>query len=422
VPRIHYPRLARQRDTSTVDRPVSFMGFLIAVYFLFAPLEDVLSISGNTFAKYFGALICLFAIYPILTATRRVPQIDAVVAAVTYLAALSLASVTWAPDVSAAHTAATTHVLLIGLFVVVYWIDLSGADVRLIELFAIVGGLASAVYMLASGELASIWAQRLDLTSNSDPNNLAALLALPTALAFHRLLTANARSARVLYLASFLSLVILMVGTASRGAAVGLAFFFLVYAFLSAKGGPIWRFWVQIVGLVVVIGGIALVVPAQLRERLFSISGYTVDYSAGETGTRSVIWKHIVFDVLPHLPFYGVGAGNAPNTLYQWYFYQKGVHNIYLNMCVEFGVLGIPIFLLFLGVLFFRNLQRRDFFRVAVLVLYLVIAFFLDAFIKKYFWNGLIYVSIGLGFRDDEEPEPLRHQIGSPIDFGIARR
>jgi len=372
------------------------LGLLIAAYFLLAPLEDVLATSGNTVAKYFALAICLLALQPILRDARHRLRMDAVVGSLVYLAALAWVSVAWAQYPDSARTAASSYVLLIGLFVVVYFLDLSAGDISLIERLTVLGGWLSAAYIVYSGQLQDILSQRLVLTDTSDPNNLSALLALPAILSFHKFLRSESTKIRVVYFISFLGLSFLMVATGSRGAMLGLGAFLLVYAFLLSRSTGIRKLLTVVGGLLVVITVIISVIPAELRDRLFSLGGYTVDFTGQSTNTRSVIWSHVVEEVIPNMPLYGVGSGNAPDMLVPWYFDRRGVHSIYLNMIVEYGILGIPVFFGFLGALFIRNLRRSDYLRVSALIAFLVIAAFLDAFTKKYFWNAMIYIAIGL--------------------------
>jgi O-antigen ligase len=385
-------------DDALVDRMThraSFLGILIAIYYFLAPLEDALTISGNTIAKYFALGVCLLAVLQILDSRAKI-HFDRIVGSLVYLALLSWVSLSWAENVGPARSAALTYSLLIGMFIVVYLLDLREADVRLIERSIVGGGLFCVIYMALGEGLGSILNQRLILTDSSDPNGLAALLALPGFLAIHKSLNTPHLASRVGYFLSALAIFIMIAATGSRGATLAIAAFFLIYSFMIAQAKGMRWFWILLGSAAVTFAVIVAIIPAELRERLFTLGGYTVDYLGQSEMTRSFIWQRVIGEVIPSMPVYGVGAGNAPDTVVPWYIERRGIHNLYLNMVVEYGLLGIPGLLVFIGTLIGRNKRRNDFFRVSALIAILVIAFFLDAFIKKYFWNSMMYAAIGL--------------------------
>jgi len=79
-------------------------------------------------------------------------------------------------------------------------------------------------------------------------------------------------------------------------------------------------------------------------------------YSSEETGggyTRFFLVKETI-EVIRRYPFFGVGLGNGVRALLDYYFFEgaphffSGVHNAFLGIALEVGLIGLLIFLLFL--------------------------------------------------------------------------
>lgn len=153
----------------------------------------------------------------------------------------------------------------------------------------------------------------------------------------------------------------------SRGAWLGLAFSAFILLLLWSRGSrallaPICA---ALVFLVVLVG--AGFIPGQLFDRL----GQTVEYF-GIFDVRSVPltpenwavvermahWQAAWYMFLDH-PWLGVGTGNYAEAYPRYYL--RGwleplghAHNLYLNQLAEIGVVGLTLFLVFLGTAFKR--------------------------------------------------------------------
>jgi probable O-glycosylation ligase (exosortase A-associated) len=132
-----------------------------------------------------------------------------------------------------------------------------------------------------------------------------------------------------------------VVGTASRGASLGMAASLL---FLVVKSR---RKAIPLFAMLVVAIGLVIYAPSQYFDRLETIQRYTEDSSASG---RIIAWKAAIKMAIDH-PL-GVGAGNF-NTAYgrkyraadapsmRWI----SVHSIYFSVLGEYGVIGLIMIL-----------------------------------------------------------------------------
>ena len=97
----------------------------------------------------------------------------------------------------------------------------------------------------------------------------------------------------------------------------------------------------------------------------------------------------------------------APSLLYNFYGFYKGVHNTYLNMIAEFGILGIPAFVIMLVSMLRRSRRAKFVLGFALLAGMCVIIFFLDSYFKKFFWNVILLVIIQGRIADKNGAEAL---------------
>ena len=94
------------------------------------------------------------------------------------------------------------------------------------------------------------------------------------------------------------------------------------------------------------------------------------------------------------MPLWGYGAGVPGYILIDFYGYIKGVHNTYLNIILEYGIIGITFFILFIYYIYSNIKKNGEILCNAILISMLVIIFFLDSFEKKYFWNAMMFITI----------------------------
>ena len=226
----------------------------------------------------------------------------------------------------------------------------------------IVSAIGAGQYLLGMAEVRWVDASRFGdiggrVTSLfSNPNILAVYLLLyfPFSL-WSAFLPENKGRMRVFYAitTAFCALCILL--TWSRGAWLGLAFEVLVFlAFYSKKSRYILRFTPFLFIFVPFL-------PSNFKSRLLSIG----DLGESSIRYRLQTWQGAL-RMFKEYPL-GIGVGEmAWHTMYPHYAVSgtktvMHAHNIFLQVAVELGVVGLVVFLLLIGVALFRAFQRKNF-------------------------------------------------------------
>jgi putative inorganic carbon (HCO3(-)) transporter len=261
-----------------------------------------------------------------------------------------LASMLWATDSRTAGGTALRFAQGVALIFVVFSAVREPRHLKWIVYAFLVGAALSAVVGLAGvtkAEDANIDASRLT-GGIGDPNELAAVLVPALSFALFMLVIERRVLLRWLLLAAALISALALFRTESRGGLVGLGVMLVASAFLS---GPVRA---RAVTMALATSGFALVyftliAPPQALARVTTFS------AGGGTG-RPDLWA-VALDVFRAHPLVGVGAGNFPLVEPSYAFLNRNlprfdlivvtpkvVHNTYLNVLVEVGVVGFILF------------------------------------------------------------------------------
>ncbi|HEY7381986.1 MAG TPA: O-antigen ligase family protein [Gaiella sp.] len=263
----------------------------------------------------------------------------------------AVASLMWAEDTSAGRSSAMRFALNAALFPIVYAALRTPRHVQWLFALFITGTLMSAAIGVASGQLYE--GNRLE-GAGINANQLGMLLMVATVLAVALGCGRNlSQGARLGIFAVAGLCAIALIATASRGAMLGMAVALLVTPFLAGRGRRVGA--LGLIGLAVVVGFVVISMFAPTS----GVSRLTQGYSSG-TG-RVDIWT-VALRMVEDKPVLGVGAGSfkassihyllEPGTLIRDEFIVDEPHvphNIYLNVLVELGAVGLVLFLLVLG-------------------------------------------------------------------------
>lgn len=376
---------------------------LLMLYFLFAPLEDILTGSIGTVAKYLAIGIIIFGC--IGNGFHLVMKASTINICLIYLMFVSLLSVLWSIDQKTSLDRIVAYLLLPGLCLFISMMEFSQKEYELIISSAIIGGIFASLLAYSSGitmNTHGIAAGRLILTDTNDPNNFAALLFLPATLVLDRI---HKKRNKILYVLVFLLFVLVILLTGSRGAFIALLAMMLVYFTSIGKHKRITMMVTLIALLAFLFILITIFLPKDLFQRMFSFANY--DTGAG----RTEVWKLLIAKVLPDMDLWGLGAGCASVALTPYFGYAKGVHNTYLNMIGEFGILGIWAFIYMLVLCIKNSRIKRYHVDTALIFGMCIIIFFLDSYAKKFFWNTVLLVMIhdGVISCDDNKRDFVRY-------------
>ena len=140
--------------------------------------------------------------------------------------------------------------------------------------------------------------------------------------------------------------------------------------------------------------------PEDIFNRLFDRENFS-----GTGSGRTVIWKAFFTKVLPDNLLIGVGAGCVPEALKAYLGNVTAVHNAYFNMLGEYGILGLPVFLIMLYDRWHTQYVKKQYIEAALLVGICAIIFFLDSYAKKFFWNIIMLIIINEKVRENSDKE-----------------
>jgi putative inorganic carbon (HCO3(-)) transporter len=235
----------------------------------------------------------------------------------------------------------------------------------------------------------------------TDPNQFAASLLLPFSLAFGVFLAARGRLVKMAVLAVLVSILFAIMLTMSRGGLLGVVVTLLVF---------LYRFRLKLgVIIPVAIGALLLsALPSLFFQR---ISGSVQDAGAG----RAYIWI-VGLAALEAYGVFGAGLGNFPVAFDQFAGSSpipissgNASHNIYLNTCVELGVIGLVLLVNALRTELSRRPIRKSLslFHSAVACEaacwgILISGLFLDILWKKSFW--LVWILLAAASRLQASP------------------
>jgi putative inorganic carbon (hco3(-)) transporter len=232
----------------------------------------------------------------------------------------------------------------------------------------IVRTLVVAAVALALAAISAFHGGRADASGSYDPNDLAYVLlsTLPLALAFA--LTARTRAKRLTNAAVCAVLLLALLLTSSRGGLVGLVAMLAALVLLPLRRPPSGGYWLPqirrprnrivlpLVGLLCASTLAWPYLPAETRERLSSVLQLSSDYNMDTTNrdSRSAIWTRGLTAAVRRPVGYGVDTFPMVDVHMGGKF--RAPHNSYLEVLVELGFLGLPLFIR-MYVLSWRALQ-----------------------------------------------------------------
>ena len=119
-------------------------------------------------------------------------------------------------------------------------------------------------------------------------------------------------------------------------------------------------------------------------------------FSDGGSG-RIQLWTD-AFDLFKTQPLFGGGWGAA--TYFNKRFPQA-VHNTYLSMLAEGGIVSLSLFLYSHFYLIMKGIKKRNWFPLLMLSSMFILCFFIDAINKRFIWNALIISYLSLYLRKE---------------------
>ena len=213
------------------------------------------------------------------------------------------------------------------------------------------------------------------------PNHLAAYLLTVLPFILFRFLGGNGRGTRLFSILTIIAGVLCLILTFARGGWMGIVFSFFLYAYIIDK-----RFFLI---LLLILIGFPLISTNTLINKIESFT------SPDSYGQRVFAWQASV-NMIKDRPVFGHGV----HTFYRLYPEYKGpkasellshAHNIFLDIWVECGTVGIILFILIIVNIIYRVLKTdRDVLKKSPMIFYLCScgAILLQAFIDTILDNA----------------------------------
>lgn len=370
---------------------IGIITLLYSLYFFLAPFEDMLNFGAGTMLKYIAFILIVIIFLNMIKGTLKINLYSSEIILPVILIIISWASVLWSSNQNVSFSRNITYTLLPMLFIISSIIKFNTKNINFIKKIIILGGLGVFIYILYNyNAFMSNTYGRFTLNGNNDPNNLAAQIILP----FFLMLEFSSYSSgwkRIFSFSIVGALLFSIFITGSRGAILSILVGYSYIILYDLKSKKKIKAIFSVFILITVIYLVSLALPDNIVSRIFKLDSFLSDFEG--SGTRSAIWKNVILYVIPNINIIGFGSGVAPYIMINYYGQIKAIHNTYLNMIIEFGILGFPIFMLFL-ISIFKKVRLNNKFYTGAFLAMLVVILFLDAYPKKFLWNLLIYLII----------------------------
>lgn len=220
----------------------------------------------------------------------------------------------------------------------------------------------------------------------SEPNNQGAYIVIGFTVFLYRIL--NSDKNRLFYVIALLLNAYSTLKTGSRTGLTTLAIVALAIFFTSVRKKDFSAFKGVIIGIIAFVVLYFVVkeyLPQNTFDRLF-------DFDTYEGGSnRDILWENALELFKKDLnPIFGAGWGAyfGYNGLY------KAVHNTYLGMLCDVGILGFSLFFIPIINALWQLWKKRNILPICFFITAAVPAFFIEAINKRYFWNAVILLFI----------------------------
>lgn len=368
--------------------PIQPSTLLLGLYFILLPL-DFINVGGST------SLLKWFALLPVALALmfrqcRRLYLTQACRMLILFTG-LAAVSIVWTIDFS--HTTVALKSLMLNSFMTLFLgacCTYNATEIRFLKVSLVLSSWLMAILLLIYGKIVD-GRLILNIGYNAQDANTANGFLL-FAIAYHMKLLDSRKN--ILHAPALIILISLVFATGSRGAVVAVLGVMTLSILLNENRSLSRR--LILLGTVFILGLLAIqMFPLPLNAR-FSAT-YIKAY--GSTGRMS-IWQHLIDQFLNANPFrqvlgHGYGSTVALTNLSEIESVQgKVAHNIYLDMLLNLGILGLSIYLcmhiVFAGILY-RHRER------ALLCTYagfLLLCLSLSLYSFKPFWAVMTYALI----------------------------
>lgn len=319
----------------------SFYGFVLAI-----PAENIILVSGiGTISRLMG--IISLALWALLTVFQRLPVRRFHTAAFSFtllFMGYGLVTTLWAtyPNLSLQRTV-TNIQLLSFIFLMRQFVVTDKIFRQILTCYCIGATITSLSIFKSYFDNIDHLAAYIRLTAqNFNPNEAAMYIVISILLLAHLNQTHRSMLRRIIGLGVIGLQTVAVLMTASRGAAIGMAFVYFTFSWYLFRAKIVTRILLIVFGFLF-IQVVLSVVPSTSWERLSELQ----NLAESNLGARREIWSVSLEIFLDH-PVFGVGVDSFRYKLGEYTGIQLVAHNTFVSVLVEQGIIGFTLFALIL--------------------------------------------------------------------------
>lgn len=360
---------------------------LIILYFFICPLEMALNIIFGSTTKYVGLLILMVWAMSIINDIElgKTEISTSVVAMIVWLIYCYFSTL-WGIRSSYTKEYLTTY-LLMGIFLIVCTYQIwEAGEINSFILAYCCGSLLMALLVIFAGSTEFNGRETIRILNRyCDPNQVAANILPGALISFYRLQEEKRTLIQCLSVVCFLFCTFAVLITGSRGGLLGYISSMVTIILVRTVSGKLKIRSLVLLIFFYIVMGVGL--PDTTVRRLFEFSSYTEEYAQG--GNRLTLWSILLKDFDAQW-IVGHGVGSTIITYIRTTGGVHGVHNTFLLVIYEVGVIGFILFIFpYVSELIYHIKRENDVY-VALVIGALVCSFFLDALNLRYLWNSLM--------------------------------
>jgi O-antigen ligase len=371
-------KIGNQKSVTKVGKSTTF---LCSVYIFMSFYENYFS----QFSWFSTRYLILILIFSLLINNRMIVLKWYHFTIISWMALLVMSSF-WSRDNAIMNLHLVSIIGMVGLFIIMTSANFEAKFVKyLIKTMLFTSASMGVLSIFLSSSYNNVFETRQVLVLNGvdfDPNNLAALLMVGISISLYYIIYKKR------FLLHYVLIIIIntygVAMTGSRGGLVTFVGILLLFAILTEDPNNKIRVSLIKIALLIISFFVAykllqVLLPLSIFDRLFSFSNYS-----GGSG-RDLIWKN-AWGLFLNFPIFGAGWG----AYYGYNGFYVAVHQTYLSMLCDVGILGTLLFFTPILKKLFEALKKRNYFPIIIFATGLLPAIFLDAINKRFFWNAII--------------------------------
>lgn len=380
---------------STKIKTGNILIYLICLYFMFLPFEYFFTTSAGSVLKFLAIIISLAIIINVIKTGFKF-DVEKIILIIWLF--YGLMSYYWSLSQTYWEIIYPTFSQNIMFVAIISFLKFSNSEYNKIIKSYLFSGTVMALYTIfvSSKTVIDPYEGRVAIMVNGamfDPNYMVAILIIPIGIALTTFLNniSSTPIKSICNLILYLIMIIAALMTGSRGGFLGIITLTLlcIVSNLKSKKSKMGVFVLIIIAIL--LSGILINNLPQGVINRFSIESLIGKTDKG-TG-RLLIWKGSI-EAIKNNPIIGYGVGNVFVANQMYVGRLAGSHNMYLNVLVEFGIIGILLFICFCINIFKKLINLKAYREIYCFISILIVCCFLDALTAKFLWGALIIFTI----------------------------